>query len=174
MTRLILLVSLLLCPPACSGLPGSGDPGVEPLAKRVQIDPSKAWLSKPVAIRFFPATRFTKVGGEPFLDARVELMDEMGDTLKASGEFRFELFAGRGRSGTPDADTRLYLWDVQVMTKDQQQMMWDPVLRAYQFKLRMDDFEPASRPTLLQVTFVPARPAKDHSKLTAVVTIRPE
>ncbi len=90
----------------------------------------------------------------PILEARIELFDQMGDSIKRSGQVRCELFAAVGRDGR-DAGPLLYKWDITLHTLEDQQRYFDPITRGYVFRLRIDNPELIRRPTLLSVVFQP-------------------
>lgn len=119
-----------------------------------QRAPANTWRPAPAAMRVYPATRFASEDQRAVLEARIELFDQMNDTLKGVGRFRLELFAGDDRTA-PQLARRLYRWDVTLMTLADQQKFFDPVTRAYLFRLEIDDLSIATRATLLEVTFVP-------------------
>jgi hypothetical protein len=108
------------------------------------------WRPTPTAVRIYPATQFIQPDGQPTLEASVELLDAMGDSIKAPGRLRFELFAvsERGQTGG-----RLYQWAVPLRTLEQQQQYFDLVTRTYTVRLELDSDKATTRPTLLRVTF---------------------
>ena len=108
----------------------------------------------PVAMRVYPSTRYATEADRPVLDARIELFDQMNDSIKGVGRFRFELFAGDDRTAAQLA-RRLYRWDVNLHTLAQQRQYYDPVTRSYQFRLQIDDLSIAQKATLLEVTYLP-------------------
>lgn len=112
------------------------------------------WRPRPVGARVYPSTRFVREGRDALLEARVELTDEMGDAVKAAGELRLDLFASDD-SGT-SLGRRLYSWQVELLTLDDQQTYWDAITRTYLLRLRLDNREAARRPTVLRVSFAPA------------------
>ena len=90
--------------------------------------------------------------GQAALEARIELFDQMGDSIKAAGRIRFELFAtaapGPGMRGL-----RLYTWNVEMLTLEDQQQYFDPITRGYLFRLKLDNLSITRRATLLHITF---------------------
>ena len=76
-------------------------------------------------------------GNGAVLEARVELLDEMGDTIKGVGDYHFDLASAEATSGATPA-TRLYSWDVSVMTLEQQKAFYDSITRTYFFRLKLD------------------------------------
>lgn len=110
----------------------------------------EVWSPKPVAIQVYPGTRFVNEGDQPIMDAAFELLDDMGDSMKAPGRVRFELYeAGEGDM----LGRRLYAWDVDVLTQEQQQTYYNRVIRAYNFRLGVDSMEVQKLPTVLQVSY---------------------
>lgn len=130
---------------------------------------AQAWRPLPVQVRVHPATRFAMHNGEPVLEARIELLDAMLDSVKGSGTFRLELLDAAGPT-SPRGGQQLYIWDLSLMTLDDQQLHYDPVTRAYYFPLRLDNFAVAERPTLLRVTVTPAGAGQ---RMTAEYPMRP-
>ena len=125
----------------------------------------EAWEPKPTALRIYPSTRFTTRENEEVLDARVELFDQMGDSVKGSGHFTFELVEDAGAAGR---GTQLYVWDAEVYTLEAQRKFYDPISQGYLFRLKMDDNEIAKRGAILRVTFLPI----DGERLDAQQTLR--
>ncbi|WP_432798409.1 hypothetical protein [Poriferisphaera sp. WC338] len=126
----------------------------------------EGWQPVPTAMRIYPSTRFAVRDGEQVLDARVELFDQMGDSVKGTGQFSFELLEDIGPMGT---GTQLYVWDIEVFTLEAQQKYYDPISRGYLFRLRMDDAEIAKQGGVLQVVFTPLK----GDRLDAMQTIKP-
>ncbi|MEM1108723.1 MAG: hypothetical protein AAGH99_08540 [Planctomycetota bacterium] len=86
------------------------------------------------------------------LEARVETFDQMGDSIKASGQLRFELFAA-GHAPGIDVGRLLYSWDIGLAGLEEQKKYYDPITRAYLFRLRLDSAAITRREVLLRVTF---------------------
>jgi len=112
------------------------------------------WHPETVALRIYPSTRFVREDGVAMLEARVELFDQMGDSIKASGDVRFELFAAGYAPGI-DVGRLLYSWDVSLQTLGDQKRYYDPITRGYLLRLRLDSLEITRREVLLRVTFQP-------------------
>jgi hypothetical protein len=126
--------------------------------------PRVAWTLQPVDMRVYPSSRFSVQNQQAMLEARIELLDEMGDSTKGVGQFHFELFAGGtpgfaeaagspGHPGRPTSAQRLYTWDVPLLTLDDQKRHYDPITRAYLFRLRMDEQALPQRNTTLQASY---------------------
>lgn len=126
-----------------------------------QPHPKGAWLLQPVHMRVYPSTKFIKDGDGSVLEARIELVDVMGDSVKGVGRFRLELLS-RGQSGEIGIGKRLYSWDVSLTTLDDQIQYYDPITRAYYFRLVLNEDRSANRETSLHVMFVTA----DGKRLT--------
>lgn len=113
-----------------------------------------AWQPEPVALRIYPSTRFVRERDTPLLEARIELFDEMGDSIKSSGQARFELFAA-GFSPGIDVGRLLYSWDIALAKLEDHQRYYDPITRGYLLRLRLDSAQITRREVLLRVTFQP-------------------
>jgi hypothetical protein len=148
MRTITILLLLLLTPVVGCESKGKGVGATRP---RVT---GETWRPTPVAMRVYPTTRFASERDRPVLEARIELFDQMNDSIKGVGRFRLELFAGDDRTASQLA-RRLYRWDVNLQTLDDHRRFYDPVTRSYLFRLEIDDLSIASRATLLEVSFLP-------------------
>jgi hypothetical protein len=112
---------------------------------------------KPIAVRMrvYPTTRFVSDSGKPVLEARIEMLDEMGDSVKASGAWQVELLTGGESRISREQRKLLYSWQVQAITLAQQQRLYDPVTRAYHFRLQMDQPANPQQAVTVSVTFTP-------------------
>ncbi len=110
------------------------------------------WQPEAVALRIYPSTRFVSEQNTPMLEARVELFDQMGDSIKASGQLRFELFAA-GHAPGIEVGRLLYSWDIGLMSLEEHRQFYDPITRAYLLRLRLDSAAITERQVLLRVTF---------------------
>ena len=118
-------------------------------------DPAQAWQPRPTTMRVFPSSRFVSLDGQPVLEARVEITDEMGDAVKAAGTYRFDIY-GRGPTGALDlTGPKLYAWAVPILTLDDQQSHFDRVTGAYLFRLKLYDEATAQRGAVLRVVLMP-------------------
>ena len=106
------------------------------------------WRPEAVRIRVYPSTRFVNHNGLTILQARVELFDEMGDSVKSAGRFFFELFE-TGMEGA--AQKRLYSWEIPVLTLKQQRMYYEPIVRGYHFSLQLHDEQSPKQNVVLRV-----------------------
>ena len=105
-------------------------------------------------MRIYPSTRFVYRNGSTILQARIELLDDMSDSVKSSGQIFFELYgiSGGGGVATPKS---LYSWSVAVRTRDDQISFYEPVVRAYLFRLSLSEHWPPKRQAKLRVLFTP-------------------
>ncbi len=152
---LALAAALLGCPSAPPTNVTISGPRGGPNASDPAAPASGVWHPEPVSIRIYPSTRFVEEDGLPILEARIELFDAMGDSIKSSGAMRCELFA-LGEGERPAVGRRLYRWDIEMKSLDEQRRYFDPIIRGYVFRLKMDDLELVRRPTLLRIVFQPA------------------
>jgi hypothetical protein len=146
-------------------------------ATQPDLPGTDAWRPAPVSMRVYPSSRFVQEGALTVLEARIELLDEMGDTIKGSGRFHFELAesatAETPGSGTPGSGVagvpgqRLYAWDVPLTTLEEQRQYWDPITRTYQFRLKMNAAPPPNA-TVLRALLTPS----DSQHITAEAGIR--
>ena len=111
----------------------------------------EAWQPRAESLRIYPSTRFVQERDTPLLEARVELLDAMGDSIKGSGRARFELRAAGENPGLEEGRL-LYSWDVAITTLEDQRDYYDPVTRAYLLRLRLTDAAITQRQVLLRVS----------------------
>ncbi|MEM1445187.1 MAG: hypothetical protein AAGF84_03970 [Planctomycetota bacterium] len=114
-----------------------------------------AWQPAPTGLRIYPSIRFVVEDGAPLLECRIELLDAMGDPVKASGHVKCELFASSGQNDGVLGE-RLYGWDIRMTRLEDQRDFYDPTVRGYLFRLKLASINPANRPTILRITFTPA------------------
>ena len=112
------------------------------------------WRPLPKSIRVYPSTRFIQEKGRAILEARFELFDEMGDSVKAPGTFQIELHSIDETLGNVP-HRLLYTWNAQTLTLDQQREHYDPIIRGYLFRLGVENLRIAKQATLLKVVFTP-------------------
>ena len=131
------ILLMFLCCPGCGPLPYKGTKGKPGLPPASSAD----WPFKPVSMRVHPFTAmsFDEAAGKWVVEARVELVDVLGDVTKGLGAFRFELYAVAPTEGRAGEETRLYVWEDSVATLDQTRARYDPITRTYYFKLQLDE-----------------------------------
>ena len=113
------------------------------------------WRIHPVRMRVYPSTRLVVEDGDPVLEARIEFTDAAGDPTKAVGDLRFELHSLAATSQTRRQGDLLYRWQVSMRTLQDNHLYYDPITRAYLYRLRMDEALAVGQPLLLNVTFLP-------------------
>ena len=112
-----------------------------------------SWRASPVTIRVYPSSKFARVEEQLIIEARVELIDEMGDPTKSSGIVLFQLKTAGKASGRSEPK-QLYKWDIRLMTLEDHQAAYDPITQAYLFRLKCDQKNAPTVPTTLHVTFI--------------------
>ncbi len=127
------------------------------------------WQVKPVRLRVYPSTRFVLYENQPALEARIEFLDELGDPLKAVGAMRFEVYAAN-RDGEIVDQRRLFSWDVPMLTREANQEYYDPVTRAYLFRLGFDSLPKDLERTVVRVIHQPV--SGERMEATAVVRVQ--
>lgn len=145
---MVLLLSGALC--GCQ-MKGQGATGVQVQEPGADLE---SWSPGPRSLRIYPSSRFLSLEGRTLLEARVEFLDEMGDSVKAVGEVRVELYPAADAQGRAD---RLYVWDVSLRSLAQQREHYESITRAYRFRLKLDEAKLLSRSATLVVTFTDTR-----------------
>ncbi|MCE5276618.1 MAG: hypothetical protein ABFD92_03940 [Planctomycetaceae bacterium] len=82
------------------------------------------------------------------LDVRVEALDAFGDTTKAFGTFRFELFSFVPGTTDPRGG-RLITWQVPLGDVKSNMMHWQKMDRNYRFRLQWSGAEPGAQYVLV-------------------------
>jgi len=127
------------------------------------------WRPSPTLMRVYPSSRFIEVDGRPMVEARVEFVDAMGDTLKVAGDVRLELYAAN-EAGDAETGDRLFAWQVKLHTLEHQQAHFDHITRAYRFRLGMEPLPQTVTQTILRVTYI----GEDGQRLQARALLRPD
>jgi len=112
-------------------------------------------LLLPAEIKFHPFTR-TRIldenGGVRGINVRIKAIDAYGDSTKAFGNFRFEMYEFRPNS--PDRKgKRLATWHESIMEPGKNLVHWEEFARAYQFKLKWNNPVPAGQRFVLVAVF---------------------
>jgi hypothetical protein len=144
----LILVAMSLVLTGCSFFKG-GPGGSAPPPAAGSAD---AWQIKPARMRVYPSTRITRDGTNWVLDARLEFLDDAGDSMKAAGNLRLELFA-MGRPGDPPTGKQLYVWDVPMLTLEQNRQYFE-ITHTYLFRLKLDDATLATQRLILAANCV--------------------
>jgi hypothetical protein len=118
-----------------------------------------AWPFRPAAMRIHPFTAIERdeEAEALVLEARVELRDQLGDTTKGVGDFRFELYAREPEASQQGERRRLAVWDAPLQTLEQNRRHYDPVTHSYLFRLRLPQRPPEDRRLELLAQFSPRR-----------------
>lgn len=114
-----------------------------------------AWAPAPEKIEWHPAARVRadEKSKAWVLDARIRLVDALGDYTKASGSWHFELHAVGGPAG--GGQELLQRWDAEVLAFDAHKIHFDPATRAYRFTLTLDRKPPQGKTLRALVVFIP-------------------
>jgi len=110
-------------------------------------------LPKTISIHPFTGMRtFDDAGGTKGIDVRIEAKDSYGDTTRAFGDFRFELYSFKPNSLDPK-DVKLATWDVGLMDPATNMLHWDNITRTYQFRLEWSRPIPPGQQFVLVAVF---------------------
>jgi len=124
--------------------------------KKTRTAPAQGiWRATAASMRIYPGSRFIADNKHISLEVRIELLDEMQDSIKGAGRFHLQL-TNKQSKGLTAAQMRLYAWDVPLLTLAQQQRFYDRVTRTYLFRLKMDEQLLPPQDTVLKVTFTQA------------------
>lgn len=154
--RVALLACLIPLLMACAF---KGPGGASDVQVGYDVSADDVWDIQPARMRIYPSSRFVREDGKPLLEARIEFFDAAGDSTKAVGELRFELFTA-GPAAQTSSGQRLYAWAVPLLTLEQNELFYDSVTRTYLFRLRLDSLSIVREQTRLKVTLTPARGAR--------------
>ncbi|MFP4355314.1 MAG: hypothetical protein ACLFUJ_09340 [Phycisphaerae bacterium] len=111
----------------------------------------------PERVEFHPFTEsgvrtFDNAGGLKGIETRVRAMDAFGDSTKAYGHFRFELY-GYDPSAIDHRGKRGPTWDIDLMDPQTNSVHWDEISRSYKFLLQWDNAIPIGQRYVLRVVF---------------------
>ncbi len=148
--RRLALVTVLVMVSGCQwkGGPG-GTRGVGGDGKE------SVWEVRPASMRIYPSSGFRVISGQPALEARIELFDDLGDSVKGVGTVRFELYPVVGPERS-DVGARLYGWEVEMLTLAKNREHYDSVTRTYVFQLRLGQPPQPGKPLRLVAEFADA------------------
>lgn len=113
------------------------------------------WTIRPAQMRFYPTTRFTLPHAPCELDLRVELLDELGDPIKAVGDWRIELYDSLNAAGVA-----LSSWEIPMRTREQNLQHYDRITRSYHLRLKVDRMAGDQQPMWLSVTLMPIKASR--------------
>ena len=114
--------------------------------------PINLTLPHEIRIHSFTATRTFEEDGASGIEVHVEARDAFADSVKAFGEFRFELFAFR-RQHPDSRGARLAAWTIDLKDPEANALHWRRVSRTYIFRLRCDAPMPPGQRLVLDGTF---------------------
>jgi hypothetical protein len=119
-------------------------------------DDTRPGIFMPVRLRLHPVFTqlqdWTDDGKIDGVETLIELTDRFGDTTKAAGVVRFELFNYRPFDPDPRGDRLFPPFEGRLLTFEQQQAHWSRPSRAYLFQLAAPSLDP-SRAYVLSATF---------------------
>jgi hypothetical protein len=147
----ILILGMAACLNGCGGVDLKGGHPIEEVYRG-----ASAWPFVPVAMRVHPFTsiEYDQQDKAVVLEARVELLDRLGDTTKGVGDFRFELYDAARTAGASAVDQNLlYSWEAPMTSLEDNRRYYDPITRTYYFKLRLDSPPPGGSPLRLVIQF---------------------
>ncbi len=108
-------------------------------------------LPKKIRIHPFTGTRtFEEAGNITGLDVRIKALDPYGDTTKAFGDFRFELYSFMPNSTERKAG-KLVTWEVPLTDSSDNFNHWNRINRAYEFKLQWKGIAAGQRYVLVAI-----------------------
>ena len=126
-----------------------------PLPGSVEVpEPLNLLLPSEIKIHSFTGTRTfdEKAGGVRGIDVRVEAIDAYGDSTKAFGDFRFEIWTYIPNSLNKKG-TQLSTGSESVRQPRKNLVHWDKCARAYRFKLKWDQSIPVGQRFVLVAVF---------------------
>lgn len=130
MIKPVSLAALLVSLGGCNWL----SPPVRPLPMPEPLD-----LTLPKQIHVHPLTSsrvFGEAGGVTGIDLRIEALDDWGDSTKAFGRFRFELYRHAG--GADPKGPCQAVWnneDLDLSSAKRNRAHWNKFQRTYDFRL---------------------------------------
>lgn len=160
-----LLIAVALC--GCDGIKLKG--GHDPVER---FEQATTWPFIPVQMRVHPFTAIDidRNDSSVTLEARIEMLDRLGDVSKAVGDFRFELYRmDRDVYDSPAEGQLLYQWSAEMTTIDQNRQHWDSITRTYLFRLQLERLPRVDGRLLLVVHFTD--PGGRRMNANAVVTL---
>lgn len=129
------------------------------------------WPFAPASMRISPFTAIRASAGVEGaeLDLKVELLDQVGDSTKGLGEFRFELYQA-GAEERIGHRSPLYAWRASIGTVARNQTHYNSTLRTYDFRLAMSALPEADAALRVIASYTPRR----GDRITAEAVIEQE
>jgi hypothetical protein len=117
-------------------------------------------LPREIRLHPFTGTRtFDPAGGLRGVEARVEVINHLGEPTNAFGNFLFMLYAFKPHEADPRGQ-RLDCWEIQLTDTKQNLQYWDSLSRTYKFPLVLRQPLAVGKQAVLEVYFQdPAQPA---------------
>jgi hypothetical protein len=110
-------------------------------------------LPREIRLHPFTGTRtFDPTGGLRGVEARVEVINHLGEPTNAFGSFLFMLYAYRPREADPRGQ-RLDTWEITLNNARQNLQYWDSLSRTYKFPLVLREPLPVGKQAVLEVYF---------------------
>lgn len=91
------------------------------------------------------------------MDVFVELRDQFGDPIKATGKFRFEIYMYKHQASTDHRGQRFPLQGLQWVDLSEpplNQEHWDKITRCYRFVLQLGELSDELEQLVLQTTYL--------------------
>jgi len=126
--------------------------GARPPERQAVPAPVNLLLPKGIRIHPFTATRSFDEAGTKGINVRIEVLDHFGDSAKAFGNFRFELYEYIS-GGAKTKGRRINVWVVELMDPKKNLLHWDSITRAYEFKLELEKTIPPGRRLVVVAVF---------------------
>ena len=135
--------------PGCDG-PGAGSDRVGCCAEGFRVD--QVYLN-PSFTRLVPQGD-EKEGASDRIDVFVELRDQYGDPIKATGLFRFEFYYCTTKASPDLRGKRFAVKQIDLTETGINQLRWDKITRSYRILLELPE---KMKHLVLQVTFMNER-----------------
>jgi len=149
----ILMPGLLSVLTGCNGDPTGGwmiRPG--PKGQIAVPEPINLLLPKEIRVHDFTTTQTFDKQGRKGIEVRMQALDAYGDSTKAFGDFRFELYQYRAQSLNPKGKL-IATWPESVQDPRKNLIHWDDISRTYVFKLQWYDAIPTGKRFVLVAIF---------------------
>lgn len=144
--RGIIYLMLVAAVAGCNG--GSKGPEVQRVPEPIDL-----LLPQEIQLHPFTGTRaFGDGEARQGLEVRVEAIDAFGDSGKAFGDFRFELYTHRADRADPKG-RQLAVWHVPLMDPERNAVHWDSITRTYEFRLEWEHPIPAGEKFVVLAVF---------------------
>lgn len=127
----------------------------------------EVWDIRPTGMRIYPSSEFRTIAGQTALEARIELFDDLMDSIKGVGTVRFELYPVVMPEQS-DIGARLFAWEVPMLTRADNASRYDAVTRTYHFQLHLPQPPEPGKPLKLIARFDDARSGERLSDETVI------